>query len=68
MGYGVTNMNELHNSLQGKRYKGKIALGYIQNVVGLVIKEERWQSINAKHQKDELCINLGGKLGENLEQ
>ena len=39
LGYGVTNINELENNLQGKNYKGKIALNYSQNFVGLVIKE-----------------------------
>ena len=68
LGYGVTNIDELQNNLQGKRYKGKIALSYNQNVVGLVIKEERWQPINDERQKDEFCINLGENLGENLEQ
>ena len=42
LGYGVTNVNELQNSLQGKRHRGKIALSYSQNAFGLVIKEEIW--------------------------
>ena len=61
LGYGVTNMNELQNSLQGKDCKGNISLSYSQNAFGLVLKEERQQSINTEHQKDELCINCGGK-------
>ena len=61
LGYEARNINGLHNSLQGKKYKGNIALGYSQNVVGLVIKEEKWQSINTEHQKDEFYINFGGK-------
>ena len=61
LGYGFTNINELQNSLQGNKYRGNIALGYIQNSFGLVIKEERWQSINAEHQKYEFYINFGGK-------
>ena len=63
LGYGVTNVHELHNSLQVKIYKGKVALGYNQIVVCLVIKIEQEHSINTEHQNDEFCINFRGKAG-----
>ena len=40
LGYAVTNIHESHNSLQVKFYKGKVALGYTENVIGLVIKKK----------------------------
>ena len=61
MGYGVTDIHELHTIFQEKIYKGKVALGYNQIVVCLVIKKEQEQSINTEHLRDELCINLGKK-------
>ena len=61
MGYGVTNIHELHNSLQVKIYKGKVALGYSQIEVCPVIKKEQEQSINIEHLKDEFCINFEKK-------
>ena len=61
LGYGVTNIHELQNSLQVKIYKGRVTLCYNQIVVFLVIKKEQEQSINTKHLKDEFCINFGKK-------
>ena len=59
--YGVTNINELKKNLQVKLYKGKVALGYSQIAVCLVIKKEQEQSINTEHLKDEFYINFGEK-------
>ena len=44
-----------------KFYKGKVALGYSQIIVCLVIKKDPEQSINTEHLKDEFCINFGKK-------
>ena len=52
---------ESQNCLQVKFYKGKVALDYSQNVVGLVIKKKEWQSINTDHRKYEFYINFGWK-------
>ena len=61
LGYGVTNIHESHKSLQVKLYKGKVTLGYSQNVVGMVIKKKQWLSINTKHREYEFSINFGKK-------
>ena len=41
LGYGVTNIHELQDYLYVNIYKGKVALGYSQIAVCLVIKKER---------------------------
>ena len=61
LGYGVTNIHELKNNLQVNIYKGKVALGYNQIAVCLVIKKEQEHSIHTKHLRDEFCINFGRK-------
>ena len=40
LGYGVTNIHEIQNNLQVKLYKGKVALGYGHNAIGMVIKKK----------------------------
>ena len=52
---------ESQNYLQVKLYKGKVALGYSQNVVGLVIKKKKWQSLNTEHQEMNSASTLVGK-------
>ena len=61
LGYGVTNIHESQNNLQVKFYKGKVAIGYSHNDVGLVVKKKEWQPINTEHRVDEFFINFGWK-------
>ena len=46
-----------------KFYIGKVALGYSQKEVCLVINKEQEHAINTKHLRDELCIKFGKKDG-----
>ena len=68
LGYGVTNIHESQNSLQVKFYKGKVALGYSQKAVCMVIKKKREQSINTEHQEMNSASTLVTKIGEYLKQ
>ena len=68
LGYGVTNIHDSHNSLQVKFYKGKVALGYSIEIVCLVIKKKREQSINTEHQEINSALTLVRNIGEYLKQ
>ena len=59
--YGITNIHELHNAMQKRFSKIKVALGYSQITDFLAIKKEQEQSINTENLRYEFCINFGKK-------